>query len=86
LCDSKGILFEGIAGGLRNLSRIPASNIMLIGQQKKDLAGFSNATAIPHTGLIYYSDIVQAVPKVKTAESVDSLWIWLLQPIPLLGD
>ncbi|OWA53315.1 U4/U6 small nuclear ribonucleoprotein Prp31 [Hypsibius exemplaris] len=60
----------GIAGGLRNLSNIPASNIMLIGQQKKDLAGFSNATSIPHTGLIYYSSIVQDLPKdlrMKTA-------------------
>ena len=51
----------GVAGGLTNLSKMPSCNIMLLGSQKKTLSGFSTASAqvLPHTGFIYYSDIVQ---------------------------
>lgn len=52
----------GIAGGLTALSKIPASNIMLLGAQKRTSTGFSNANALPHTGCIFYSDIVQSQP------------------------
>lgn len=52
----------GIAGGLTNLSKMPACNILLLGQQKKSLAGFSTVQIVPHTGYIYYSDVVQKVP------------------------
>jgi len=54
----------GIAGGLTNLSKMPSCNIMLLGSQKKTLSGFSTASAqvLPHTGFIYYSDIVQGLP------------------------
>lgn len=51
----------GVAGGLTNLSKMPSCNIMLLGAQKKTLSGFSMASAqvLPHTGFIYYSEIVQ---------------------------
>jgi U4/U6 small nuclear ribonucleoprotein PRP31 len=52
----------GIAGGLTNLSKIPSCNLLLLGQQKKTLSGFSTTQVIPHTGYIYYSDLVQKLP------------------------
>lgn len=52
----------GIAGGLTNLSKMPACNILLLGQQKKTLSGFSSVQILPHTGFIYYADVVQKVP------------------------
>ena len=39
----------------------------MLGAQKKTLSGFSSATVLPHTGLIYYSEIVQSVPSVSDA-------------------
>lgn len=52
----------GIAGGLTNLSKMPACNILLLGQQRKTLSGFSTHQILPHTGFIYYADVVQNVP------------------------
>lgn len=52
----------GAAGGLTNLSKMPANNIALLGQQKKVAQGFSTATQLPHTGFVYYSQLVQNVP------------------------
>ncbi|CAG9861885.1 unnamed protein product [Phyllotreta striolata] len=52
----------GVAGGLTRLSKIPACNVLLLGQQKKSLSGFSQTTMLPHTGFIYYSEIVQNTP------------------------
>ncbi|XP_018336826.2 U4/U6 small nuclear ribonucleoprotein Prp31 [Agrilus planipennis] len=52
----------GVAGGLTNLSKIPACNVLILGQQKKTLAGFSQVTMLPHTGFVYYSEIVQNSP------------------------
>lgn len=49
----------GLAGGLTKLSKMPACNLMVLGQQKKILSGFSKVAMLPHTGFIYYSDIVQ---------------------------
>ena len=37
----------------------------VLGAQKKTLSGFSSATVLPHTGLVYYSEIVQNVPPVS---------------------
>lgn len=56
----------GVAGGLTKLSKIPACNVLLLGQQKKTLSGFSQVTMLPHTGFVYYSDIVQNTPPVST--------------------
>ncbi len=58
-------MFPGVAGGLTNLSKMPACNIMIVGAQKKTLSGFSSTSIIPHTGFIYYSGIVQKMPPVS---------------------
>jgi U4/U6 small nuclear ribonucleoprotein PRP31 len=53
----------GNAGGLTALSQMPACNILLLGAQKKNnQAGFSAAATMPHTGFIFYCDVVQAQP------------------------
>ncbi|KAF5306130.1 hypothetical protein FQR65_LT07406 [Abscondita terminalis] len=52
----------GVAGGLTKLSKIPACNVLILGEQKKTLSGFSQTTMLPHTGFIYYSEIVQNSP------------------------
>lgn len=56
---------SGVAGGLTNLSKMPACNIMLLGAQRKTLSGFSSTSVLPHTGYIYHSDIVQSLPPVS---------------------
>ncbi|CAI8023058.1 U4/U6 small nuclear ribonucleoprotein Prp31 [Geodia barretti] len=54
----------GLAGGLSALSKIPACNMLVLGAQRKTLAGFSSAAILPHTGFIFYSDLVQSTPPV----------------------
>mmetsp|Transcript_15693 Transcript_15693/g.15032 ORF Transcript_15693/g.15032 Transcript_15693/m.15032 type:complete len:699 (+) Transcript_15693:1115-3211(+) len=52
----------GLAGGLVALSKIPACNIQVIGQEKRNLGGFSNVAAMPHIGVLHYCDLVQSCP------------------------
>jgi len=52
----------GAAGGLTNLSKMPANNVSLLGQQKKVSTGFGSAAQLPHTGFIYYTQLVQETP------------------------
>lgn len=52
----------GLAGGVANLARIPSCNLQVLGQEKKELSGFSSAAALKHTGIIFYCDLVQNVP------------------------
>lgn len=49
----------GVAGGLTKLSKIPACNLLLLGQQRKTLSGFSQTATLPHTGFVYHTEIVQ---------------------------
>uniref|UniRef100_A0A2K5PZH7 U4/U6 small nuclear ribonucleoprotein Prp31 n=1 Tax=Cebus imitator TaxID=2715852 RepID=A0A2K5PZH7_CEBIM len=65
----------GVAGGLTNLSKMPACNIMLLGAQRKTLSGSSSTSVLPHTGYIYHSDIVQSLPpdlRAKAARLVSA--------------
>lgn len=57
----------GLAGGLNAMSKIPACNLQVMGQPKNlSLGGFGAAAALPHTGLIYYSSVVQqAAPYLR---------------------
>jgi len=55
----------GAAGGLSRLANMPACNTQVLGQQKKSLSGFSQVTALPHTGFVYYSELVQDTPPVS---------------------
>ena len=59
------VCLAGAAGGLTALSKMPACNIMLVGAEKRSLSGFSQANVLPHTGFIYYSQIVQELPPVR---------------------
>lgn len=52
----------GVAGGLSSLSKMPACNVQILGAKKKNLAGFSTATALPHTGFVFHTEIVQGTP------------------------
>lgn len=52
----------GLAGGLVALSKIPACNVQVMGQEKKNLAGLSNASIVPHTGVLFQCEIVQGCP------------------------
>uniref|UniRef100_A0A3Q3FSR4 U4/U6 small nuclear ribonucleoprotein Prp31 n=1 Tax=Labrus bergylta TaxID=56723 RepID=A0A3Q3FSR4_9LABR len=52
----------GIGGGLTNLSKMPACNLMLLGAQRRTLSGFSSTSLLPHTGFIYHCDVVQSLP------------------------
>lgn len=58
------IFFPGVAGGLTNLSKMPACNVLLLGSQKKLLSGFSQVNAMPHTGFIFHCSLVQNNPPV----------------------
>jgi len=49
------------AGGLLNLARMPAQNIMLVGSQKKALLGM--ASSAYHTqGIVMFSDLILSTP------------------------
>lgn len=52
----------GLAGGLSKLSKMPSCNLLVLGAQKKILSGFSKVAMLPHTGFVFYSDIVQDTP------------------------
>jgi len=51
----------GAAGGLANLAKMPACNIISLGTNKKTLAGFST-TNVNLIGFIYSCDIMQTTP------------------------
>ncbi|CAI7790558.1 unnamed protein product, partial [Closterium sp. NIES-54] len=52
----------GVAGGLMALASMPACNIQVLGSKRKTLSGFSTATSLPHTGFLFYCEVVQATP------------------------
>eukprot|EP01041_Mallomonas_annulata_P002448 gene2448-4752_t len=52
----------GLAGGLIALSKIPACNLQVMGQEKRHLAGFSNIVSLPNTGILYYCELIQNNP------------------------
>jgi U4/U6 small nuclear ribonucleoprotein PRP31 len=60
----------GVAGGLSSLSKMPACNVQILGAKKKNLAGFSTATALPHTGFVFHTEIVQGTPPSTSNESL----------------
>lgn len=63
--NSSVVFSSGIAGGLTNLSKMPACNLMLLGAQRRTLSGFSSTSLLPHTGFIYHCDVVQSLPPVS---------------------
>ncbi|KAI9917488.1 hypothetical protein PsorP6_013013 [Peronosclerospora sorghi] len=65
----------GLAGGVAELARIPSCNLQVLGQEKKVLSGFSSAYALKHTGILFFSDLVEAravAGKLSLMARVDS--------------
>ena len=52
----------GTAGGLSNLSRIPACNLPMLGSTKANLIGLSSANPDIRNGYLYQCDLVASVP------------------------
>ena len=53
----------GISGGLTALSKIPACNLLVLGQTKKTNTGLSILGQSRHIGVVYGSDVVMSVSK-----------------------
>ncbi|EEH58007.1 uncharacterized protein MICPUCDRAFT_39248 [Micromonas pusilla CCMP1545] len=53
----------GVAGGLTQLSKMPANNVQVLGQKRKTTAGMSTATQVKagemHVGFIFQCDMIQ---------------------------
>lgn len=52
----------GTAGGLSALAKMPACNVQLLGAKRKNLAGFSTASAQSPVGYIEQTEIFQGTP------------------------
>lgn len=52
----------GVAGGLMALASMPACNIQVLGSKRKTLSGYSTATSLPHTGFVFFCELVQSTP------------------------
>ncbi|KAI1175406.1 hypothetical protein F4777DRAFT_333724 [Nemania sp. FL0916] len=50
------------AGGLTNLSRVPACNIAAWGTNKSRSSAFATNTSVRQQGFLYYSDIIRTIP------------------------
>ena len=65
---SLAALLVGMAGGLADLARVPACNMTVMGQEKRYLGGFGMVAGMPHTGVLYFCDLVQQAPPDVLAE------------------
>ena len=65
----------GLAGGLMLLAQIPACNVQVMGQEKKNLAGLStiNANSMPHVGILQFCDIVQVIKLFITLNTLKNM-------------
>jgi U4/U6 small nuclear ribonucleoprotein PRP31 len=52
----------GLAGGITNLSKMPACNVEVLGSRKRNLYGFSAHSITSHTGIVFHCDLVQSQP------------------------
>jgi U4/U6 small nuclear ribonucleoprotein PRP31 len=52
----------GLAGGVAALAKIPACNIQVMGQPKRNLMGLSSQAFMPHAGVLSNCDIVKQTP------------------------
>lgn len=52
-----------IAGGLSELSKIPACNFQVLGAKKKNMDGFAKVGVELHQGLLSYTEIVLSAPR-----------------------
>ena len=66
----------GLAGGLSELSRIPACNLQVLGQTKHNSttrAGFSSINARPHRGILAECELVTRCPKDLQAKALKAV-------------
>ena len=76
----------GLAGGLVALTRIPACNVQVLGQERKALTGLGSRSTQLHRGIVYGCPVVESTPpelrvkagkliaaKVVLAARVDSM-------------
>ncbi|KAJ3101303.1 U4/U6 small nuclear ribonucleoprotein Prp31 [Phlyctochytrium bullatum] len=73
LGSSTAAKLMSVAGGLTNLSKIPACNLQVLGKVGKS-AGILAKGQEKHAGYIFYSDFVQGFPKdirVKASARID---------------
>lgn len=59
---SVAAVLMGLAGGLSSMAKIPACNLQVMGQEKRNLAGFGAMAGMPHVGVVYYADVVLSAP------------------------
>lgn len=59
-----------IAGGLAELSKIPACNLQVLGAKKKSLDGFSRSAAEAHMGLLSFTELVLSAPRHLRGKAV----------------
>ncbi|GFQ06487.1 U4/U6 small nuclear ribonucleoprotein prp31 [Phtheirospermum japonicum] len=52
----------GTAGGLSNLANMPACNVQLLGAKRKNLEGFSTATAQLRVGYLEQTEVIKSTP------------------------
>lgn len=52
----------GLAGGISNLSKMPACNVEVLGSRKRNLYGFSAHSITSHTGIVFHCELVQSQP------------------------
>jgi U4/U6 small nuclear ribonucleoprotein PRP31 len=62
-----------IAGGLPELSKIPACNFQVLGARKKTLDGFARIAADMHSGLLAFTEIAQTAPRQLRPRAVKVL-------------
>lgn len=79
LGSSTAAKIMGVAGGLGNLSRIPACNIMVLGVNRKINLGMSSVTQQKHAGLVYQCDLVRTTPpdfRRKAARVISAKYVF----------
>lgn len=52
----------GLAGGITNLSKMPACNVEMLGSSKRNLYGFSAHSIVTRAGIVHQSELVQSQP------------------------
>ena len=52
----------GMAGGVTALTKIPACNIVVLGNMKKTNTGFASGGQMKHAGVIFSSPLVLQTP------------------------
>jgi U4/U6 small nuclear ribonucleoprotein PRP31 len=66
LCSLVGPQFTaqlvGAAGGIEALAKIPACNIQVMGQPKRNLMGLSSVSAVSHAGILSNCELVLSSP------------------------